>query len=256
MKKLAIIYFSGTGNTKYIAEKMKEAISTKDIKVDLINIEKDRIIPSIYDYIIIGGPVYVERYPEILLKYLEDNLYNYTGICMMYSTQGADKHTPVFKHAMKRLKHLNVTYYNYLAMPNNFYTFMLKKSPKDEEIKLIKQASLKAQSMILDFLNGKVNNYEISNIRVSMSEIIYKLVYPFFRKLLMRKLKIDKNKCIECGVCEKFCPAKSIKITPELKINDDCTFCQRCIHSCPKNAFLYKGKPIIQYKPNFKEENL
>ncbi|MFA9396884.1 MAG: EFR1 family ferrodoxin [Clostridiaceae bacterium] len=254
MEKLAIVYFSGTGNTRYIADKMKESIIKTNIQVDLINIEKNIINPNRYDYIIIGGPVYVERYPEILLKYIEDNLSNYKGKCMMYSTQGAYGATPVFKHAIKRIRSLNISYYNYLIMPNNFYTFMLKRCSKDKEKKLIKTASLKAQNMVLEFLNGKTSSYDSLNIRVYSAEIIYKLVYPFFRKLLMRNLEIDKNLCIKCGICENSCPAKSLKFYPKLEINDDCTFCQRCIHNCPKNAFLYKGKPIIQYKPKFKEE--
>jgi NAD-dependent dihydropyrimidine dehydrogenase PreA subunit len=249
MKKLAIVYFSGTGNTKYIAEKMKEAIIKTNVEVDLINIEKDKIDSQLYDYIIIGGPVYVERYPEILLKYIEKNLSNYKGTCMMYSSQANDGATPVFKHAIKRIKHINVTYYNYIAMPNNFYTFMFKKCPKDKETELLKAASVQVEKMVLEFLDGKTNSYEIPNSRVIMAEVAYRFVYPFFRKVLMRKLEIDKDKCIKCGKCEKLCPAKSIRIDPKLKINNDCTFCQRCINTCPKNAFLYKGETVDQYKP-------
>lgn len=253
MKKLAIIYFSGTGNTKYIAEKMKAAIMETNVEVDLINIEKDRIQSDIYDYIIIGGPVYVERYPEILLRYLEKNLYNYSGMCMMYSTQATDGKTPVFKHAMKSIKNINVTYYDYLTMPNNFYNFMFKRCSAKKEAELIKLAAKKAEKMALEFCEGKTNKYNISNIRVIMAEVAYRITYPFFRKFLMRNLKIDKNKCVKCMLCEKFCPAQSIKIEPNLKINNDCTFCQRCINSCPKNAFLYKNKPVIQYNPKGKK---
>lgn len=248
MKKVAIVYFSGTGNTKYIAEKMKAAIIKTNNEVDLINIEKDRINPILYKKIIIGGPVYVEKYPEILLKYIENNLSDYTGNCMMFSTQAFTGATPVFRHAIKRIKHLNVTYYNYLTMPNNFYNFMFKKCAEDMQTELIKAASVKAERMVLEFLQEKINKFKISYSRVIIAEITYKLVFPFFRNKLMKKLSIDRNRCINCRVCERSCPAKSIKISPELTINNDCTFCQRCINACPKNAFLYKEKPIIQYK--------
>lgn len=254
MKRLAIIYFSGTGNTRYVAEKIKKAIIKASIQVDLVNIEKGKINPNKYDYLIIGGPVYVERYPEILLKYLENNLSHYNGICMMYSTQATDGATPTFKHAMKRIKNINVTYYDYLVMPNNFYNFMFKQCSKDEEPELIKAASEKAEKMALEFVEGKTNSYEIGSNRVVMAEVVYRLTYPLFRKFLMRKLKIDRERCIRCRICEKFCPTQSIKITPNLKIDNNCTFCQRCIHSCPKNAFLYKDKPVIQYKPKLKGE--
>lgn len=105
---------------------MKKAACDMNFEADLINIEKDKINPGIYENIIIGGPVYVERYPEILLKYIENNLSDYKGKCMMYSTQAFQGSTPVFEHALRKIKNLNVTYYNYLTMPNNFYNFMFK----------------------------------------------------------------------------------------------------------------------------------
>lgn len=252
MNKTAIIYFSGTGNTRFIAEKMKEAAEKINIETDIINIEKDNIDPEIYENIVIGGPVYVERYPEILLNYIENNLWDYKGKCMMYSTQAFAGSTPVFGHALKIIKNLNVTYYDYLSMPNNFYNFMFEKCPEDRQAELIKEASAKAKKMIQEFLQGKTNCYKISGSRIVIARITYKLVFPFFRGLLMKKLSIDRNKCIKCRLCEKSCPAKSIKILPELKINNDCTFCQRCINRCPVNAFKYKGKPIVQYNMNYK----
>lgn len=248
MKRLAIVYFSGTGNTKYIANKMKDVFIRNNIAVDFINIEKDRLNVYKYDYIVIGGPIYVERYPEILLKYLEKNLSGFNGSCMLYTTQANTGRTSAFKHAMKRLKKLNVTYFDYIIMPNNFYNFMFKQYPEEKLADLIKESSKKAEKMALDFCRGNNRGYEIPNRTVFMVEAAYRFTYPFLRNFLMRKLKVDSDKCTKCRVCEKFCPAQSIKITPKLRINNHCTFCQRCIHSCPNNAFLYKGKPIVQYK--------
>lgn len=247
MRKLAIIYFSGTGNTKYIAEKMKEAAVKTNTQVDLIDIEKGKINANKYDNIVIGGPVYVERYPEILLKYLENNLSDYKGNCMMYSTQAFNGPTPVFVHAIKRLKNLKFVYCDYVPMPNNFYTFMFKKCKADKEADLLLSSSIQSQIMILEFLEGKTKIKKIPGIRIPLAETTYKMTFPFLRKFLMKSLKINKDKCIKCKKCENLCPSKSIHISPELKISNDCTFCQRCINICPKNAFLYKGKPIDQY---------
>lgn len=248
MDKIAIVFFSGTGNTRLMAEKMSEAAAKINVHTDLINIEKDHIDSGLYESIIIGGPVYVERYPEILMKYIEDNLSDYKGKCMLYSTQAFAGPTPVFGHALRRVKNLNVTYYDYLSMPNNFYNFMFKRCPEEKQQELIDAASLKAQKMIVEFLQGKTNCFKISGSRIVIAEVTYKLVFPFFRGMLMKKLSINRDKCIKCRLCEKSCPAKSISVMPELRINNHCTFCQRCINSCPENAFMYKGRPIIQYK--------
>ena len=48
-------------------------------------------------------------------------------------------------------------------------------------------------------------------------------------------ITLDKNKCIECHLCEKNCPVNAI--SRELKINnDDCTRCNTCIEVCPVDA--------------------
>lgn len=254
MNKAAIVYFSGTGNTKYVANIMKGYFNANNIECDLIDIEKKIIDPLQYDYIMLGGPVYAERYPEIFLKYIERNIYNYNGKCMMFATQASSGVSPVFQHALKRLKNLNSTYYNFIPMPNNFYNFMFKKYTNEEEKRAIEAASKKVRQMVREFLQGKESKIKISNFRVQLAEVGYKMTYPYLRKWLMKKLSIDRDKCVKCGLCEISCPTNSITIGPSLKIKDTCTFCQRCLNICPKNAFLYKGKNIDQYKPNFKQD--
>ena len=54
MIRAAIIYFSGTGNTKFVACNMKKKLEEKNIYTDLINIEEDTVLPCNYKYIVIG----------------------------------------------------------------------------------------------------------------------------------------------------------------------------------------------------------
>ena len=82
--KIGIIYFSGTGNTKFVAQNIAKKLQQWGEELDLINIEKDKIIPTHYKYLIIGGPIYIDRYPEILIKYAKDNLKNYKNIGTIY----------------------------------------------------------------------------------------------------------------------------------------------------------------------------
>ena len=59
--KIAIIYFSGTGNTKFVAQNIAKKLQQWGEELDLINIEKDKIIPTHYKYLIIGGPIYIDK---------------------------------------------------------------------------------------------------------------------------------------------------------------------------------------------------
>jgi ferredoxin-type protein NapH len=51
------------------------------------------------------------------------------------------------------------------------------------------------------------------------------------------QLNVDREKCIECGKCQKVCPM-------QLPVNEifekpDCIKCGRCVEACPKNALSF-----------------
>lgn len=252
MNKIGIIYFSGTGNTKFVAQTIQEELEKYNQDSDIINIEKDNINLNKYESLIIGGPVYVERYPEILLKYMNDNLKEYKGKCMLFSTQANPGGTSTFQNCISKFPHLNITYCMFVPMPNNFYNFFAKKLPKEEEIKLIKESIVKVRKEVKEFLDGKTKLYPKSNMNVKMIDAVYKMVYPYYARYLNKRINIDKDKCINCKLCEKNCPVQSIKITNKAKFDDNCTLCQRCLCKCPTSAFVYKNKDIVQYNPNFR----
>jgi ferredoxin-type protein NapH len=50
-------------------------------------------------------------------------------------------------------------------------------------------------------------------------------------------LKVDTEKCIDCGKCQKVCPM-------QLSVNEildkpDCIKCARCVEACPKHALSF-----------------
>ena len=67
---------------------------------------------------------------------------------------------------------------------------------------------------------------------------------PPLQKILARfsvfKIKIDRSKCIDCGICEKKCPMniKLLEYSHAGKriLSTECVLCSVCSNSCPKNA--------------------
>ena len=253
MIRAAIIYFSGTGNTKFVACNMKKELEDRNIYIDLINIEKDTVLPCNYKYIIIGGPIYVDLYPDMLVDYIRKNLYGYTGRCMLFSTQSSNVPSSAFQDVLDRASFLNIKYCQYIQMPNNFYNFMFKKTPKDEEKRRIKEAINLSSQALEEFLSGKEKIYHTNFLKVCFVRVVYKIFYPHMAKMLTKNIEIDLNKCIHCRICEIKCPRKSIYLSDKVSFNDKCLLCQRCMNSCPKNAFLYKNKVYDKYEPNFKK---
>lgn len=255
MKKIGVIYFSGTGNTEFIAKKINDELENNNIEVDMINIEKVKLKTEDYrkyDSLIIGSPVYVERYPEILLKYIKNIPKDYENKCMLFTTQGLDRPTTSFQYFINRFPYLNVTYCESIPMPNNFFNFMFERLPEEEEKKIVAGSMELCKTAVNNFLQGKTNFYPVKRIKVIGINIIYKMFYPFIAKIMTKKIKIDTTKCVKCRLCEKRCPVNAIKIVDKVTINKNCLMCQRCMSNCPKDAFYYKKKKYIQYKFNYK----
>jgi len=50
---------------------------------------------------------------------------------------------------------------------------------------------------------------------------------------------IDQEKCVACGLCQKYCPLEMIYVNPETHKAFKCDLCQgdpECVQACPFNA--------------------
>ena len=65
------------------------------------------------------------------------------------------------------------------------------------------------------------------------------------------KFWVDKDACIQCGLCEKLCPVDDIKGTPPVWLhNGRCTNCLACYHHCPAHAIHWGNMKRGQYLLN------
>ena len=75
------------------------------------------------------------------------------------------------------------------------------------------------------------------------------------------KIEIEKDKCTECGLCEKNCPM-NVKLLDYMKNNQrivstECIACQQCVNICPECIIKYTKKIDTGFKEflNFKNVN-
>ena len=62
----------------------------------------------------------------------------------------------------------------------------------------------------------------------------------------MNTITIDKEKCIQCGLCVSDCVAMCISMDednyPYMKNEESCLACQHCMAICPQGALSFSGK--------------
>ena len=65
-------------------------------------------------------------------------------------------------------------------------------------------------------------------------------IYGFFCKLAMLGVKIDKDKCTDCGLCISACKMDVRKVG-----DHECIHCGECMSACPTKAIVWKGSEMF-----------
>ena len=65
-------------------------------------------------------------------------------------------------------------------------------------------------------------------------------IYGFFCKLAMLGVKIDKDKCTDCGLCISACKMDVRKVG-----DHECIQCGECMSVCPTKAIVWKGSELF-----------
>jgi len=244
------IYFSGTGNSKYVAElfahKMDSACHSIEESVDF------SALFAAHDVIALCYPVYASRPPKIMRDFVSSNADALKGkrlviFCtqMIFSGDGA-------RSLLDSLpkKHVNVIYAEHFSMPNNINNVAITPLIGQKSIeKKIRKLESKMSKVCANIESGKVKRRGFNPISRLLGLPQALFLRPLER-LANKTISISKD-CTKCGVCVAICPTKNLifdngKVTPTQK----CTVCYRCINKCPKMAMniIRRGKIKRQYK--------
>jgi len=242
--KISIVYFSGTGNTEFIAKAYNVALKELGHQVQLLAIDKIGHLEA-HDLLIVGGPIYAGNMPDALINWVRKMVP--TSACskaMVYSTSAGLQNANGVKSIGTKLikKGYTLIDMSTYEMPRNFYVDKYQPTPIDTQLIQLKVAA----AQVLD----SVEKLHVSpSLSVKESVVSIDLFADLFRimaKSMGKNFSMDES-CIGCGKCERECPKQNIHYKDK-KYLRQCMMCTRCIHGCPVNAISYKGKKIEQYK--------
>ena len=241
-----IFYFSGTGNSKWIARQfaarlddtllfIPDAIEQGRYEFSLKTDEKIGFIFPIYSW---GPPEIVIHFIQklILLGYQRHYMY---FICSCGDDVGLTRQ--VFEETVLR-KGWRCNAGFSVAMPNS-YVLLPGFDVDSNELKERKLSNAKDR---VPELIGKIEkrSEEFSLVEGSMPFIKTRVIRPLFNRYQMSPKKFHvTDACIGCKRCEKACPVGNVSVDgklPEWGMN--CTACLACYHICPQQAVQYGGR--------------
>lgn len=251
-----IFYFSGTGNTRHIAQLVHETLGERLVNMADVALADARFVVKADERVGFVFPVHGWRTPILVRRFLdvlqiermEQNPY-----CYVIMTAGDSVGL-----AMDRLlphleqKGLKVQAVCSLVMPESYVGLPFMDVDKEERER-IKIAN--AEEKLMGFLESvkssdgsKFGEQLQSLTRGPIPAFFSGPVGAFFERYLIkdRPFKVDLTQCIGCGKCAKVCLVGNISCekgeNPKWLHNGKCLTCFACYHHCPKKAIAYGGR--------------
>ena len=242
------IYFSGTGNSRYAAELFCREYD-KEAKV--FSIEDGGVSAAVddTDLIVFAYPVQYSTVPKILREFVSDNkgLWNNKKVFVI-ATMGlfSGDGSGILGRLLESYG-AEVIGGLHLKMPDSIADEKALKRPLDKNKELVKQAEQKIKGAVRQLKEGHPTLEGIGPLYRLAGFWGQRAYFGHKTGEYSSKLKIDEEKCVGCGMCEKLCPMNNITVVERKAVSGDrCTMCYRCINKCPKQAITLLGKCVVE----------
>lgn len=227
-----ILYFSGTGNSLFVANKLAELLSErlfcmKQPCSELPDLQEDEPVGVVF-------PVYAWGLPRIVRDFLQQirvgDRYVWTvmtcGDDMGYADEKLESELGCKLQAAFSVQMPNT----YVCLPGF-----------DVDSPEIAHAKLLEAKVALPLIAEKLMARQTVSLltRGAMPWLKTYILGPLFNKFLVTdKYFKTRQDCSSCGLCAKQCPQHDIAMVsgrPQWQ-HASCTGCLRCYHHCPKRA--------------------
>lgn len=235
-----ILYFSGTGNSKYVAEMLAKETQDQILSMN-DRIKQNDLQPLLSQEkpFVFVCPTYAWRIPHIVEEFIEKT--SFSGNMKAYFVLTCGGETANAIGYVKKLCHqkkFTFSGFAEIVMPENY--MVMFSVPNEKEIKEI----MKGVPAEVDALSSCLNQEQSFPDFTPKEKWKSGPINVLFYKILVKAKKFHAtDKCISCGKCVSLCPLNNIQMKNNLPFwGDHCTQCMACIGACPTAAIEYGMK--------------
>ena len=237
--KVAIFFFSATGNTKAVAEFIAEELKQHEVKVEFHDItsfssrEQEYFLEG-YDGVLFGFPVYAWRAPSPMRTWLA-NLEGKEARCATFFTYGGISMGAAHHDTISILKESGFKVLGSLEVISS-HTFnlagwgILENRPNESDKRLARSF---AKQILIKFEDEGVKELDLGPSEIS-EKVLKRLDKTSKKGVPLPKKKTET--CSMCMTCEEVCPTKAMDAEVGIPQDDQCIRCLCCLVNCPDDV--------------------
>lgn len=237
-----ILYFSGTGNSKYVAKVIGEKLNDEIVSMNkLIKNGFEGTLNSEKPYVFVF-PSYASYPPKIVLQLM--HTIQLSGCQEAYFVMTAGDNIGGFSaKILKKIcneKQLQFRGLAGISMPKNHVT-MYNVADKETGSREVQ----KAIPAIIDVAQQIERSEQlVPDKKMITGAVMRRIVGPVYLALVCGTKGFHVNdSCTGCGKCVRNCPVNAIRLENKIPIwnGKNCAHCMSCISGCPTRAINYKN---------------
>ena len=240
-----VFYFTGTGNSLYVAKQL----DAEQVSIPQAIHEKNTVYEA--DSIGVVCPVYGHEMPAMVKEFLQkaDFRTEYFYLILTYGRihGGAAELAENFLDTCGK----KADYINTIIMVDNF----LPGFDMEEQIAINPEKKVEEH---IAAIKADIESRKCYRQPVTQEDRDWHQAYlarqagvpaDFYQKIYR-----VTEECIGCGICTKVCPAGCIHLEDQKAVHtmENCQMCMACIHHCPENAIQLN---IPEKNPNARYHN-
>ena len=245
-----ILYFSGTGNSKYVAQRMAEALNQSLLSMNDRIRSHDTSPVETDERLVIVTPTYAWRIPRLVRDWLLETEFPGAAQVWFIMTCGSEiGHASRYNRSLCQTKGLTDMGTAQIIMPGN-YIAMFDAPQAGEARRIVAKAQPDIDRSIAAVREGRP--FPPPHDRLYdrfMSGPVNPIFYACFVKSSVFTVS---EACTGCGQCVRRCPTNSITLRDARPVwGKGCTHCMACICYCPTSAIEYGKKSLGKPRYHF-----